>query len=673
MPAREIYWNIVGHHWMYLLMVIALVFFARGFYLRCQLWRLGRADKRTDQLCKRFLNLLSYGAAHKRILKETAPGISHLALFWGFVVFAFGTFFVALEADIGLPLMRGWFYLILSLVLDIFGILAILGILFLIYRRYVTKPDRLDNKPEDAISLVLILLILLTGFALEGIRIIATNDPWAQWSPVGLAVGSVLAGLDLGTLEQLHRYIWWFHLLLAFGLIAYLPYSKLMHIFTAPLNQFFVSLKAKGALELLDLEDEEAETFGIGKLEDFTWKQLFDADACTRCGRCQDNCPAYLSGKPLSPKEFTQNLKTHLQAKGIFLLHQRRLVGAEGHSEAASTGSEGNLLVGEVFPEESIWACTTCRSCQEQCPVFVEHIDKMIGLRRNLVLMESSFPPEIQTTFKNLENNGNPWGVGWASRAEWTKDLGVRSLAEDSQVEYLYWVGCAGAFDDRNKKVAGAVVKVLQKAGISFAILGTEEKCCGDSARRIGNEYLYQMLAMENIETLNNYQVQKIITHCPHCYNTMKNEYPQLGGDFEVFHHTEIIWDLINTGILKLRKPVEGVFTYHDSCYLGRYNDIFNPPRSALESISGVKLKEMERCREKSFCCGAGGGRMWMEEDTGDRINEMRAGEALATGANLIATNCPFCLTMLDDGIKSKGEEGKVQVLDIAEIVTRAL
>ncbi|MFZ7103855.1 MAG: heterodisulfide reductase-related iron-sulfur binding cluster [Peptococcaceae bacterium] len=671
MPTREIYWNISGHIWMYLFMVVSVAIFIFGFYCRYRLWSLGQADNRIDQIGQRFANVIKHGFGHNRILRERLPGVNHFFLFWGFIVFAIGTFIVALDADLGTSLFQGWLYLGLSLLLDIAGLLGIIAILVFLWRRYIARPERLDNKPEDLISLLFILVILITGFLLEGIRIVATNDSWALWSPVGLTVGKIISFADIMTLQKVHLFSWWLHLLLVFGFIAYLPFSKMLHIFISPLNQFFASLKPKGALELLDMEDEEAESFGIGKLQDFTWKQLFDADACTRCGRCQDNCPAYLSGKPLSPKEFTQNLKLHLERKGNEVIRQK---GTEtiGSVESAATSDELNLAA-EVFGEESIWSCTTCGSCQEQCPVFVEHVGKMIGLRRNLVLMESSFPPEIQTVFKNLENNGNPWGTGWSSRANWAKELNIKTLAEDNSVEYLYFVGCAGAFDDRNKKITAAVVNLLQKAGVSFGILGAGEKCCGDSARRIGNEYLYQMLAMENIENIEKYNVKKIITHCPHCYNVLKNEYPQLGGNYEVIHHTEMIWQLISQKKLIINNPLETVVTYHDSCYLGRYNNIFSPPRSVLKSIPGLRLEEMKKNMENSFCCGAGGGRMWMEEHTGVRINEMRTDNALETGANIIGSNCPFCLTMLEDGVKARDKVEEVKVLDIAEIINISL
>jgi Fe-S oxidoreductase/nitrate reductase gamma subunit len=672
---RELYWNI-GHNGfgfpqmlMYIFMLISIGFFIYGYYKRYQIWRLGQPENRFDHVGDRVKSVFIFGIAQLRILREAFPGMMHAGFFWGFIIFAIGTFLVALDADLGTRVFQGGLYIIISLLMDIFGLLSIIGVCMALYRRYVVKPDRLDNVSDDLYSLLLILGILITGFLLEAIRIAATNDPWAAWSPVGYTLSKVLSP-NLG----LHKGIWYVHMLLAFAFIGYLPFSKLHHIITATLNIYFRSLKQDAAVAMtpINFEDETQETFGVSSVEEYSWKNLFDTDACIRCGRCQDNCPAYLTGKPLSPKKILQDIKGALLEKAptLIMAKENQQSPRIGFIETASVSDvKERALIGEVVTEEEIWACTTCRSCMEQCPIFVEHIPKILELRRNLVLMESNFPKEVQLTFRNMENNGNPWGISWSNRADWCKDLGVTTMAEDSDVEILFWPGCAGAFDDRSKKVATAMTKILQKAGVTFSILGTEEKCCGDSARRIGNEYLFQTLAMQNIETLISYNVKRIVTSCPHCFNTLKNEYPQFGGKFEVIHHTEFIAKLIRQGRLNIAEPLNTSITYHDSCYLGRYNHIYSAPREIMSAIPGLEVLEMDRSFETSFCCGAGGGRMWMEEVIGERINEVRTLDALKTRSKIVATACPYCLTMIEDGIKAHDTTEKVRVVDLAELV----
>ena len=463
----------------------------------------------------------------------------------------------------------------------------------------------------------------------------------------------------------LHHLFWRIHFFLVLGFIAYLPYSKLFHIVSTTLNIFLRSTGPKG--ELVPITDfETAETYGVTTFNEFTWKQLLDLDACTRCGRCQDQCPAYLSEKPLTPKKIIQDLKNHLKTEG------KTLLGGD-----SKEGSETTLtpIVGSAVTADEIWACTSCMACMEQCPVFVEQIPKLVDLRRYLVMMESSFPSEVAGVFKNTEVNSNPWGIGLASRGDWAKVSGVKVLseAEDKEIDILYYVGCSGSFDDRSKKVAESFAKVLQAAGIRFGVLGAEEKCCGDSARRMGNEYLFQTLAQENIECMKKYGVKKIVTTCPHGYNILKNEYPQFDGNFEVYHHSEFIFRLIREGKIKLRHSIDQAITYHDSCYLGRYNSIYSEPRQIIGGIPGAKIVEMDRSFEKSFCCGAGGGRMWMEEDIGKRINHLRFEDVLETKANIIGTACPFCLTMLEDATKDKGMEESIKAQDLAELVLGAM
>jgi Fe-S oxidoreductase/nitrate reductase gamma subunit len=681
--AREVFWNIpvwaqVLH---YVLSVIAVAILAYGLYQHYRLWRIGQPDSRFDRLPERLKLFLLHGIAQIRGLKEYYPGIAHLFIFWGIVILLIGAGIDAFDYYILHPLgispfQIGNFYLIFSLILEFVGVIFVLGLALFLIRRYLLRPDRLDNQWDDAYVPLMLLAILLTGFVVEGIRLSVELQEvdynyWYSYSTIGyLLVKPFKAmGLTGEAGKAWHFGIWTFHTIVALAFIASIPYTKLLHIITSPVNVFFKSLRPKGTLTPI-LDFEGAESFGVSRIEQFTWKQLFDLDACTRCGRCQDNCPAYLSEKPLSPKKLIQDLKGELLKRGKEILSSPPEGDAGGQ---ANPGEAEQAIIGKAVTEDELWACTTCRACQEQCPIFVEHIDKTIDMRRHLVLMESKFPSEVQPIFRNIENNSNPWGVGWASRADWADNLGLKKLSEDSGVEYLLWVGCAGSFDDRNKKVATSLVKVLQAAGVSFGILGTEEKCCGDSPRRIGNEYLFNTLAQENIETLKKYQVKKIITACPHCFNTLKNEYPDLGGNFEVFHHSEFIADLIRKGKLNLSKDLSKTITYHDSCYLGRYNDIYQEPRDILKKLPGIKLVEMPRCREKSFCCGGGGGRMWMEENIGKRINELRTEEAVEAKVNLVGTACPFCLTMFEDGLKAKELEESLQAMDLVELVAQAI
>ena len=466
--------------------------------------------------------------------------------------------------------------------------------------------------------------------------------------------------------------MWWVHALVSISFIAYIPYSRLLHIITTPANHFMASLKPAGYIEPIR-DFENAESFGAGQLEDLTWKQIFDSDSCTRCGRCQDGCPAYLSGKPLSPKKVIQDLKTYWIERAPLVTAARKAAKVAGEGSVPEIPAPEKTMVGEVIDLHELWACTNCMYCMEHCSSSIEHVPKIVNMRQYKVLTEADFAPELQLTFRNMENNSNPWGIGSHLRTEWAKDLGLKTLSEDPDVEYLFYVGCSGSFDDRGKKVSIAFAKILTAAGVSFGILGTEEGCCGDSAMRGGNEYLSQTMMQANIEVMNSYGVKKIICTCPHGYNTLKKDYPHFGGNFEVYHHTEIIADLIAKGRIVLKKPVKDLFTYHDSCFLGRYNNLYDQPRTILQAVPGMQLAEMERNLTKSFCCGAGGARMWMEEDIGERINNMRTDQAIAIQAKSVAVGCPFCLTMMNDGIKARAMEETMAALDIAEIVWRSM
>lgn len=666
-PSREVFWNISYHWLLYPLLILTLAIFAIGIYRRIRLWRSGMSENRFDRFGQRLAGLLKFGIAQVRVLKERYPGVMHLSIFVGFVLLLIGTATVSFDYDVwGLifgqaSFIRGNFYLYFSLVLDLAGVLAIIGLLFAIFRRYIQRPSRLNNQAGDIIILVGLFIIIISGFLVEATRIAATQPPWEIWSPIGYAISGLFSNTSVATAQTWHRLAWWFHLVLAFSFIGYIPFSKLFHLISAPTNIFFRSFQPKGQLTSLDIET--AETFGAGKITDFSWKQLLDLDACTHCGRCQDNCPAYLSEKPLSPKKLILDLLKNLNQQHPQWLNPR----AENNS-----GNEESLVGSAVMADE-IWACTTCRACMEECPVFIEHVQKIVDLRRHSVLMLSDFPKEVQAVLRNLTNNFNPWGLGFSSRGDWAAGLDVPTFSGEDASEILYFVGCAGAFDDRYKKVAQAFVKILNAADIKFGILGPEEKCCGDSARRIGEEYLFQTLAQENIATFQQHQVKKIVTTCPHGYNTLKHEYPKFNGQFEVIHAVELIVDLLKQGKITLKKDFQQSIVLHDSCYLGRYNDIYEQPREIIQIIAGATLLEMKRNRDKSFCCGAGGGRMWFEETIGKRINNMRVEQALETKPDVVGVSCPFCLTMFVDGLKDKGAQDSVKTYDLIELVAASL
>ncbi|MDH7479524.1 MAG: heterodisulfide reductase-related iron-sulfur binding cluster [Syntrophomonadaceae bacterium] len=699
--------NVPWAHIYMFIMAIPILVILWGFYCRWRLWTVGKSENRFDQLGARFWDWIKYTFGHSRITRETLPGWSHFFIFWGFLLLFLLTLTVATTSTgrefaelvgIHIPKMSGSLYVGFNALGDAVGLLAIIGVLYLIYRRYIEKPDRLsDTNAEDGWIISLVLVILITGYMIEGLRItgqlmalgggavtakaISLLGFEKSGSPVGWVVGKLFWGVPYETVVIWHRMLWWFHLFIAFLALGLIPYTKLWHIVAGQLNYFFRYLGPKGGILKPIPNIEEAETFGVSSIEEFTWKDMLDFDTCIRCGRCQDNCPAYLTGKELNPKFMIQDLKAHWLEKAPYLLKQKPAAEAEAGAMTDDYASEvmERKLIGDVISEDVIWACTNCRACMEVCPMFIEHFPKLTEMRRNLVMWESNFPSEAQLVFRGMENNSNPWNVGWADRAKWAEGLDVPLWSEIPEEEredyYLYYVGCSGSFDDRNKKVSKAMVQILKAAGVKFAILGEEEKCCGDSVRRLGNEYLFYMMVSEFVELLNSYGVKKIITACPHGYTCLKSEYPQFGGNYQVFHHTEIIAQLISSGKLKLNKPVNLSLAYHDSCFLGRHNDIYEEPRKILNAIPGVKTLEMERNRDKGFCCGAGGGRMWLEEHVHEgqkRINIERAEQALSLNPDAIAANCPFCIQMFEDGVKAKDLED-FKVYDLSELVVQAM
>ncbi len=671
---REIFFDIDFGWIIYILAVASIAYLIYAFYRRFKLWRIGQKDDTFSNIPGKIKDFIYTavvdGIVHWRIIRDPYPGIMHALIFWGALLLLLGTAMDVISHYI-VEFLHGSTYLAISFLADLGGVMILVGIIMAAFRRYIQKPDRLDNTRTDAMALGLVFIIVFTGFILEGLRMVVTAgvmpelpimEEWAPWSFLGYGFARAFEGGSHAV--GWYQGLWWFHSLLIVYAIFYMGYNfpKLVHLFVSPINAFFRNTGPKGALRHIELE--EADTFGAANIQDFTVKDLMDLDSCTRCGRCQDNCPAYLSGKPLSPKKLIQDLKGLLTERGPAVMSVKA---AEG------SGGDGPQMLGEVITEDEIWACTTCRACQEQCPVFIEPINKIIEMRRNLVLELTRFPETAMQALRSMEQRGHPWRGTMATRTDWAQGLDIKLLSDDSNVDVLFWVGCTGALEERNMKVAAAVGKVLKAAGVNFGILGTEENCCGEPARRIGNEYLFQLLAQQNIELLKNYGVRKIVTACPHGYNTIKNEYPRYGGEFEVWHHTEFILDLLRQGKLKLGRKFDKKLTYHDSCYLGRYNDIYQAPRDVLGMVASTGAVEMEHHMSKGFCCGAGGGRMWMEEQIGTRMNQIRTEEAVKTGAEILASACPFCIQMFEDAIKALEVEGSLRAMDIAEIVAGSL
>jgi Fe-S oxidoreductase/nitrate reductase gamma subunit len=660
-PTREVYWNIHGIWVMYLLLTLAVAAFAAGIAGRVLAWRRGQPVNRFDRIGERIRRVIRHALFQDRIARNPLVGVMHSSLFWAMGLLLIGTIVVAIHEDFRIPIMQGRFYLYFqSLVLDVAGAVGLLALLIAVVHRYVLRPARLKpNRPGakpagDVLMLGWLLVILVQGFVVEGIRIQLTQDPWGAWSPVGQWTGRMLAAfLSPAAMAALHKGFWWFHLLTVFAWIAAIPYTKMIHLVTSPLSIFFANLAPKGeALSPMDFEG--AERFGASALTDFTWKDLLDLDACTACGRCQDACPAYAAGHPLSPKNLILDLRDHMTAQTL-------------HADPLQA------IVGEVISTETLWACTTCRACMEACPVDIEHVPKIIGMRRHLAMEQAEVPDTAAAALQSLENRQHPYAGAGASRTDWCEGLDVQTMAEAGEVDVLYWVGCTAAFDPRNQKVARAFAQVMQRAGVSFAIVGEEEQCCGDPARRLGQEFLYDMIARQNVDTLSGYKFKRVVTACPHCFNALDHEYRAFGGEYTVMHHTELIKELVDAGKLSLKGDAARTVTFHDPCYLGRYNDQFDAPREVLEELPMVSLSEMPRNRAGSMCCGAGGGHAWMEE-SGTRVNHLRAQQAVATGANTVATGCPFCLQMMEDGVKTvTGADGSVKVQDVVELVLQAL
>lgn len=655
---------------MAILIIAAFGFFFYNIYNLVKILRLGKYEPRFDNIGERIKRVLIYVFGQKRLVTNYKfAGIEHFMIFWGFVIITIGTIEILIGGVFpGFKLIPGPAHKVYEFVLDIVQTLVVVAIIMGIINR-TTIANRREVNGLDAV----VILGLIFGLMVTALGAMATNVAMGAVEPGWLPVSSTLSGVFFSGMSNSglmysHEFFWWFHVLIVLGFLNYLPYSKHSHVFTAIPNVFFQNLQPRGALKPIDFENvpEDVDHFGAGKIQDFTWKDILDAYTCTECGRCTDNCPAWHTEKPLSPREIVVKLRHYASSEGKELLN--------GNS---SNGKEAQTIPGpEWVTEEELWACTSCNACVEQCPLFIDQMGKIMEMRRFLTL-EGRLTGPAAKTLQKLQTQGNPWGFSEGDRAKWVSGyegvnvIGENGIEDASAFDYIYWMGCYGGYDPRGQKIAQSIVSLLTQAGVNFAVVGPMETCTGDPARRLGEEALYQMLATQNIETLNGLKVKKVIANCPHCFNTIKNEYPQFGGNYEVINHTQLLNDLVKQGRLKPTKEINKDVAYHDPCYLGRYNRVFDEPRELLQSIPGLRLIELDRRREKSFCCGAGGGKIWMEEDA-PRVNWNRFEEVESKNPDTLAVACYFCDTMFEDASKHAGND-KIEIKDISVILRESV
>jgi Fe-S oxidoreductase len=663
----------------YALFVVGYVLYSRYLFIK-----LGKPVTLKGDNRKRWSDFIVNVFGQKKLLKDKKSGIMHVVLFYGFIIVQLG----ALELIVK-GLVQGWeipigdahHYFSFTQELTVFAILAAIGYAF--YRRYIEKLKRLKRGFKAGIVVLFISTLMLSVLFSLAFEALWLGYPTSVYNPISSLLVMAFHGISIAAAKTGFYVFWWLHLLILLAFAVYVPQSKHAHLIFAPVNIFFKKMEPHGKLSSLDLEDETVEEYGVGKIEHFRRDQLLDLYACVECGRCTSVCPASVTGKMLSPMQLIVKMRDHLTQKGAVITSKTPWMpafafGGNANSSAPESGQVQDItevnLVGDVITAQELWACTTCRNCEDACPVSNEHVDMIVDMRRHLVLTEGSMPSEISRTFQNIERQGNPWGLNRNERIKWREGMEdiIPTVKETDEFEYLFFVGSMGSYDNRSIKVSQATAKLMHMAGVKFAILGNEEKNSGDTARRTGNEFLFQQTAAENIQTFQKYKVKKIVTACPHTYNTFKNEYPEFGLEAEVYHHTELLFQLVKEGKLKAVNEMKETITYHDSCYLGRYNGVYDQPRDILKSIPGVSVVEMKRNRENSMCCGAGGGLMWVEEKEGKRINIDRIEQALETKPTVISSACPYCLTMMNDGTKAKDMESNIQTLDIAEILLKA-
>jgi Fe-S oxidoreductase/nitrate reductase gamma subunit len=665
--TRTIQWNVSPAmvDLMYGSMGVALAVFVYGFWRRVELWLAGRPEVRWDHPQRRIRAVLVQGAGQARLVRKFLPGLLHAFIAYGFLVLFAATAVVFIDHSLRIPVMRGNFYLYFqSLAVDSFGVLATLGVGYYLGRLLIRRlRGTAVAGAGDVIFLAAIFVLLLSGFCLEGLRIEATHDPWASWSPGGHGIGVVLAMLvGSGQLAQAHAVVWVFHVGLWHTLLALVPFTRVRHALLAPFGIFFANPQRSGLVPVIDFAAADV-ALGIRTPLDMTWKQLLDLDTCTECGRCTEVCPAFRAGKPLSPRKVVMDLRDYVQSRRGPILRARRAGLELEHAEP---------LAGGVIPAETLWACTTCRACEETCPVGIEHVSLIVQLRRNLAMEQADVPTGMADALESLESRRHPFRGAPADRDIWHEGLAVRHLSElgsADEIEFVYWVGCAVVSNPRIQDIARAFARTLTAGGVSFAILGREESCCGEPARRTGNELHFDRLADGNLELLRRYRVRRVVTHCAHCFQTLKKDYAQRGLELEVLHHSELLDQLLRAGRLALKDLPADAVTFHDPCYLGRYNRVFDAPRSVLDRV-GVRRLEMAESSSRAMCCGAGGGHAFFQDAKGGKVNVIRAQQAAATGARTVVTACPFCLPMLTEGLATRPE---IRVRDIAEVVAERL